>query len=84
MEIVQDYLSKYRMLVPPQASKTKLVAEVVMDECGVMLEHTSITIRRGGVVLACHPTERSEIMRHVPVVLEVLRKKHNLRLSFIR
>lgn len=84
MEIVQDYLHKYRTLVPPQASKTRLVAEVVMDECGVLLEHSAITIRRGGVVLSCHPVERSEIIRHVPVLLEVLRTKHNVRLSFIR
>lgn len=84
MEILQDYLSKYRNLTPPQASKAKLIAEVVLDECGIMLDCSDISIRRGGAVLSCHPVERSEIMRRVPVVLEVLQSKHNLRLAFIR
>ena len=84
MEVARNYLSKYSQLTPPQATRTRLVVEVIQDECGITLPIQHIEIRRGGVVLTCHPTVRCELMRHVPTVLEVLHKKHNLRLAFIR
>jgi hypothetical protein len=84
MDIAHTYLDKYRQLVPPQATRARLVAEVIQDECGITVPMHHIEIRRGGAVLSCHPTVRCELMRYVPTVLEVLHKKHNVRLSFIR
>ncbi|MBP9760047.1 MAG: hypothetical protein KBD24_01625 [Candidatus Pacebacteria bacterium] len=84
MDLLQNYLAKYKILTPPQATKAKLVASAIADECGIAIPHTDITIRRGGAVLSCHPTMRSEIAHAIPRVLEVLHKKHNMRLSFIR
>ncbi len=84
MEIAHSYLEKYRNLVPPQATRAKLVAQVIRDECGIEVLPEEIAVRRGGVVLTCHPTVRCELTRHVPSVLHTLHSKHNVRLSFIR
>ena len=84
MEVLQQYLLKYKKLAPPQATKAKLIAKVIQDECGVSLDSETITVRRGGATLSCHPTVRSEVVRCVPRVLEVLQRDHNVRLSFIR
>lgn len=84
MELAHTYLDKYRNLVPPQATRAKLIAQVIRDECGVQVLPEEITIRRGGVVLACHPTVRCELVRYIPNVLHTLHLKHNVRFSFIR
>jgi hypothetical protein len=84
MQIAHDYLAKYRTLTPPQATKAKIVAKVIADECGIHIPHTEITIRRGGVSVECHPTVRSELARHTAHLMEVLQKEHNVRISFIR
>jgi hypothetical protein len=84
MDLAQHYLAKYKTLTPPQASKAKIIAAAIEDECGVTLVHTEIEIRRGGAVLSCHPTTRSEVMRCAPTILETLYSKHKIRLSFLR
>ena len=66
MKILQDYLLKYKILTPPQASKTKIVSGVIQDECGITIPYKDITIRRGGAVLSCHPTVRSEVGLYAP------------------
>jgi hypothetical protein len=84
MKLLEKYLSKYKTLTPPQATKTKIIAQVIQDECGITIPHTNITMRRGGAIISCHPTVRSEVGRCIPQLLTVLQKEHNLRLSFIR
>jgi hypothetical protein len=84
MHELQQYLDKYRTLAPPEASVRKVFSMVLRDECGFTLEEKDITFQRGGVIVSCHPTMRSEIMRFSPQVLSVLREVHNIRLSFIR
>lgn len=84
MDLAQNYLAKYKSLTPPQASRAKIIASAIEDECGIVLTHTEIEIRRGGAVLSCHPTIRSEVMRCAPTILETLYCKHKIRLSFLR
>lgn len=84
MELAQNYLAKYKALTPPQATKTKAIAQVISDECGIVIPHEHISIRRGGATLTCHPTIRSELLRHASRIMDVLHREHNVRVSFIR
>lgn len=84
MDELVKYLARYKNLQPPQASKVKLVIQAVQDECGVTLIEKNVSIRRGGVVLSCHPTVRSELLQCAPQIITTLHKKYNLRVSFIR
>ncbi len=84
MELASSYLAKYARLEPPQASTKKLLVQVIRDECGITLTERSVSLSRGGAILSCHPTERSELARCVPQILTLLQHEHNVRLSFIR
>lgn len=84
MDTLTNYLAKYRSLVPPEASKKRLVASVVRDECGVVLDEAHLSLRGGGVHLTCHPIARSEVARSAPQILTTLQREHGVRLSFIR
>lgn len=84
MEDLQKYLGKYQQLTPPEKSKKKLLISVIQDECGILLTEKAISLTRGGVIVSCHPTIRSELTQCVPRILSLLQHKHNLRLNFIR
>lgn len=84
MRELQKYLDKYRTLAPPEASVRKVLRTVLYDECGFTLEEKDITLQRGGIIVSCHPTVRSELMRSAPHILSVLQNAHNIRLAFIR
>ena len=84
MEGLCSYLEKYKRLAPPERHVAKLVARVVRDECGITLDDAAVTLRRGGVFLTCHPTERSEVLRAAPRILDLLQREHQVRLSFVR
>lgn len=84
MHGLADYLNKYRNLEPPEASIRKVLCSVILSECGITLEPSSITIRNGGATISCHPAMRSELSLCVPEVLHTLRERHNVRLSFLR
>jgi hypothetical protein len=84
MDTIFKYLSRYKNLTPPEASKKKIVIQVIQDECGIQITEKEIQIKREGVLLSCHPTVRSELTRCAPRVIHTLLKKHNVRISFIR
>jgi hypothetical protein len=84
MEGIFKYLSRYKNLTPPHASTVKLLIDIIKSDYGILLEESSIKFQRGGIILSCHPTIRSEISRYAPEVINTLYKKHNVRLSFIR
>ena len=84
MDNVVHFLARYKKLKPPHASTIKLVAQTIKDECGISIKEKDITLKRGGVVVTCHPTVRSELLRYVPKVLTTLFEKHNVRISYIR
>jgi hypothetical protein len=84
MRELGQYLEKYRSLAPPEASIRKVLAQVLHDECGFDLKEKDLALQRGGVIISCHPTIRSEIMRTAPHVLTTLQHSHNIRLAFIR
>ncbi len=84
MKEIVDYLSKYKNIKPPHASTVKLLIQTICDECGVKISESDVSIKRGGAVVNCHPTVRSEITRCSPDILLTLQKKHKVRLSFIR
>ncbi len=81
---LSKYLERYKNLEPPEESTVKLLIRIIKDECGITLEEKEISMRRGGVVLTCHPTVRSELLQYVPSVISTLHRKHKIRLSFIR
>jgi hypothetical protein len=84
MHELQKYLSKYLTLTPPEASKVKLLVSVIRDECGITLTESAVTLRRGGAMISCHPTVRSELAQCIPHVLATLHTKHNVHLAFLR
>lgn len=84
MEGIFKYLARHKNLTPPHASKKKIFIETVRTECGIVVEESQIDITRGGIILSCHPTVRSELVRAAPQLLGELQKKHNIRFSFIR
>ncbi len=84
MNGIGSYLDKYKHIKPPESSKRKVLVEVVRAECGVLLKESEVMITRGGVRLSCHPTVRSEIARHAPVILDVLHKRHGVHIAFIQ
>ena len=84
MEGILTYLSRYKQLTPPNKSKIKTFVVVVNDETGITLEEKEVSVKRSGVLLSCHPTVRSEVLRSAPRILTILNKKHNIRFSFIR
>lgn len=77
-----NYLAKYRNLEPPQASVTRLLVEIVRDECGVTLEEGMVSIRNSTAFLSCHPALRSELRLCAPRVLAELQRR-GVRLSKI-
>jgi hypothetical protein len=84
MDTVSQFLAKYKQLAPPERTMLKFVQSVVYSECGITLEDAELKLSRGGVLLNCHPTVRSEIVRYTPHILSTLHRTHNIRLSFIR
>lgn len=78
------YLEQYKNLKPPHESEVKLLIKTIYDECGITLSEKEVSLRRGGAVVTCHPTVRSELLQFVPQVITTLHKKHKIRLSFIR
>jgi hypothetical protein len=84
MDGLLKYLSRYKNLTPPHASAVKIFVKTIRDECGIILSDEDVSIKRGGVIMSCHPTVRSELLRHAPLIIEVLHKKHNVRISYIR
>jgi len=84
MDSLVKYLSRYKNLKPPHESTIKLLIKTIGDECGVNLSDKDISIRRGGAIISCHPTARSEVSRSAPQIINILNKKHKIRLSFIR
>jgi len=83
MELKQ-YLDKYKNLKPPHESEIKLLIQTIHDECGISLSEKEISVRRGGAIISCHPTVRSELLQFAPQVINTLLKKHNIRIAFIR
>ena len=84
MDGLFKYLARYKSLEPPNASTVKILSKTIKDECGIQINESKISIKRGGAILDCHPTTRSELSRYTPNVIDTLRKKHNIRLSYIR
>ncbi len=84
MDELSSYLDKYKHLVPPEASKSKVLIDVVYKECGIALKEGDIKIVHNGVHLTCHPTVRSELSRCTPQILKALHKQHNIHFAFIR
>jgi hypothetical protein len=84
MKELLTYLSKYKNLVPPQASKKKVLTALFRDECGVNISEKEIVLSRGGVHLKCHPTVRTEIAHCAPRILSILHKEHGLHFGYIR
>lgn len=84
MDELVKYLDRYKNLKPPHASTVKLLIQTIQDECGISLIEKNIAIRRGGAILTCHPTIRSELLQYTPQIIAILHKKHNVRISFIR
>lgn len=78
------YLERYKNLQPPHESEVKLLIRTIQDECGISLNEKEVSIRRGGAVVTCHPTVRSELLQFAPQVITTLYKKYKIRLSFIR
>jgi hypothetical protein len=84
MEGLLKYLSRYKNLTPPHASAKKIFVKTIQDECGITLAEEDVSVKKGGVVMSCHPTVRSELLRYAPYIIEVLHKKHNIRILYIR
>jgi len=84
MDGILTYLNRYKNLTPPNKSKIKTFVSVVSDEIGILIEEENVSIKRNGVLLDCHPTVRSEVVRSAPKIINILNSKHNIRLSFIR
>jgi hypothetical protein len=84
MELLGQYLSKYKDLTPPDASAKKALVALIHDVCGIHITEKAITIRYGGANIRCHPTERSEIARCAPRILHELQHTYNVRLSYLR
>ena len=84
MQELRSYLSKYLHLTPPEATKKKVLIDVIRKECGILLEEKEIVIVGGGVRLSCHPTVRSELARCAPQVLRTLHQEHNVHLAYLR
>ena len=84
MDDLQAYLRKYLNLVPPEASKRKILSEVIYKECGIKLKEADITMSGNGVRVNCHPTVRSELARCTSKILSALHKDHGIHIAFIR
>lgn len=84
MDELDKYLARYKNLKPPHASTIKILIQTIQDECGILLIEKNISIRRGGAILSCHPTIRSELLQYSTNIISILHKKHNIRISFIR
>jgi hypothetical protein len=84
MDCLVNFLEKYKNLKPPHESTIKSLINVIYDECGIQIKYSDVKISRGGAVISCHPAVRSEISRSSSEIINILNKKYNIRISFIR
>jgi hypothetical protein len=75
MQLLKDYLSKYKNLEPPEASAKRLFIQVVKDECGLEIEPEQVSIRNGNAFIQCHPALRSELRLCATRVLGTLQQQ---------
>jgi hypothetical protein len=80
MQVLSDYLAKYKNLAPPEASAKRLLIDTVRSECGIALKDSEVSIRNNVAFITCHPAVRSELRLCSGRVLTVLQKQ-GVRLS---
>lgn len=81
---LQNFLSRYKNLIPTSRVIKEVVVRVVGNECGISLEENQVDVRNSIVYLRIPPSARSMIYRKKNTLLERINAEGNAVVGDIR
>jgi hypothetical protein len=73
---INHFLTRFRGLIKDKSEQKKVIAKVIADYSGVLIDEKSIILNSNNLItLSCHPVLKSEVFLRKESIIKALNQK---------